>query len=49
LAGHWWLRPVILTIQEAEIRRIPVQGQIGLDSISKKLITKIGLVEWFKV
>jgi hypothetical protein len=26
-AGHWWLTPVILTTQEAEIRRIAVQNQ----------------------
>jgi hypothetical protein len=24
---HWWLTPVILAIQEAEIRRITVQSQ----------------------
>jgi hypothetical protein len=23
-AGHWWLRPVILATQEAEIRRIVI-------------------------
>jgi hypothetical protein len=27
LAGHWWLTPVILATQEAEIRRIVVQSQ----------------------
>jgi hypothetical protein len=26
-AGHWWLTPVILATQEAEIRRISVQSQ----------------------
>jgi hypothetical protein len=26
-AGHWWLTPVILAIQEAEIRRITVLSQ----------------------
>jgi hypothetical protein len=41
LVGGWWLTPVILTTQEAEIRRIAVQ--------IKKKITKIGLVEWLKV
>jgi hypothetical protein len=28
-AGYWWLTPVILTTQEAEIRRIEVQSQPG--------------------
>jgi hypothetical protein len=27
-AWHWWLTPVILAIQEAEIRRIMVQSQL---------------------
>jgi hypothetical protein len=26
-ARHWWLAPVILATQEAEIRRITVQSQ----------------------
>jgi hypothetical protein len=25
---HWWLMPIILAIQEAEIRRIEVQSQL---------------------
>jgi hypothetical protein len=29
LARHWWLTPVILATQEAEIRRIVVQSQPG--------------------
>jgi hypothetical protein len=29
VAGWWWLTPVTLTTQEAEIRRIEVQGQQG--------------------
>jgi hypothetical protein len=28
-AGHWWPTPVILATQEAEIRRIAVQSQLG--------------------
>jgi hypothetical protein len=26
-AGHWWLTPVILDTQEAEIRTVTVQSQ----------------------
>jgi hypothetical protein len=29
IAGHWWLRLIILATQEAEIRRIMVQRQTG--------------------
>jgi hypothetical protein len=29
LARHWWLTPVILATQEAEISRIVVQSQLG--------------------
>jgi hypothetical protein len=47
LARHWWFTPVILTAQEAEIRRITVQsqpGQIVWETLSrkKKNITKKG-------
>jgi hypothetical protein len=45
-----WLMPVILTIQEAEIRRNSVPSlprQIVRETLSqKKPITKKGLVEW---
>jgi hypothetical protein len=39
LARHWWLTPVILAIQEAEIRRIMVQSQprkIVHETLSRK-------------
>jgi hypothetical protein len=49
---HWWLTPVIISTQEAEIRRITVQSQTransSLDPILKKPIEK-RLVEWLKV
>jgi hypothetical protein len=44
-AGRQWLRPVILTTQKAEIRRIMVQsqrGQIVRETLSQKTITKKG-------
>jgi hypothetical protein len=45
--------PVILALQEAEIRRITVRSQPGQivlqDPILKKPFTKKGLVEWLKV
>jgi hypothetical protein len=43
--------PVILATQDAEIRRIVVQGQsrqIALETVSKTHHKK-GLVEWLKV
>jgi hypothetical protein len=52
VAGYWWLTPIILAIQEAEIRRIKVQSQtrqIVQKTLSKKPFTKKGLVKWLKV
>jgi hypothetical protein len=51
LAGCWWLTPVILATQEAEIQRIAIQSQprqIIHKTISKKIYHKKGLVEWLK-
>jgi hypothetical protein len=44
--------PVILAIQEAEIRRIVVlsqSGQIVHKTLSRKYLIQKGLVEWLKV
>jgi hypothetical protein len=44
---HRWLTPIILATQEAEIRRIVVRSQLSKQfPISKKRITKKGMVEW---
>jgi hypothetical protein len=40
-AGHWWLTPVILTTQVAEISRIVVQNQPG-KIVCKTLSHKMG-------
>jgi hypothetical protein len=50
LAGHQWLTPVILATQEAEIKRITVQSQLGEIAHKrpylKTPLTKKELVEW---
>jgi hypothetical protein len=46
-----WLMPIILAIQEAEIRRIAVQsqpGQVVHETLSQKYHHKKGLTEWLK-
>jgi hypothetical protein len=51
-ARHQWLLPVILAIQEAEIRRIEVQSQprkIVWETYLENTHHKKGLVEWLKV
>jgi hypothetical protein len=49
VAGHWWLRHVILVTQEAAIRRIAVQSQswanISRDPISTIPIMRKGLTD----
>jgi hypothetical protein len=43
VAKHWWLTPVILVTQEAEIRRIVVQSQLGQtvhETLSRKTLHK---------
>jgi hypothetical protein len=43
LVGRWWLTPVILATQEAEIRRTVVQSQsrqIVLKTLSQKTLHK---------
>jgi hypothetical protein len=52
MAGHWWLTPIILAIQKAEIRRIAVQSQprqIVPETLSQKNPSQKGLVKWLKV
>jgi hypothetical protein len=44
--------PVILATQEAEIRRIAVQSQLGQivrETLSRKYPSQKGLLEWLKV
>jgi hypothetical protein len=50
--GCRWVTPVILTTQEAEIKRIVVRSQsrqIAHETLSRKTLHKKGLVEWLKV
>jgi hypothetical protein len=51
--GCQWLTPVILVIQEAEIRRITFQIHPGpifsMRPYLEKTLHKKGLVEWLKV
>jgi hypothetical protein len=53
-AKHWWLMPIILAIQEAEIRRIAVQSrprETVHEILSQKYLAqkKKGLVEWLNI
>jgi hypothetical protein len=50
-AGCWWLTPVLLATQKAEIRRITVRSQpiVHETLAQKKNHYKKGLVEWLKL
>jgi hypothetical protein len=51
-AGCWWLTPVILAAQEADIRRIEVRsqpGQVVLETLSQKPHHQEELAVWLKV
>jgi hypothetical protein len=51
-ARSWWLTPVILATQEAEIRKIMVRNQpkqIVRETLSRKYPSQKGLAEWLKV
>jgi hypothetical protein len=50
--GRQWLTTIILATQEAEIRMIMVQSQLGQilrEILSQKNLHRKGLVEWLKV
>jgi hypothetical protein len=47
-AGHWWLMPLIVATQEAEIRRITVQS-LTRQIVHETLSQKRRLVEWLQV
>jgi hypothetical protein len=52
LSWCWWLTPIILATQKAEIRRVMVQSQTGQNNVRpylEKIHYEIGLVEWVKV
>jgi hypothetical protein len=44
-AGHWWFTPLILAIQETEIRR----QRLVWETLSQKYPSQKELVEWLKV
>jgi hypothetical protein len=41
--------PIILAIQEEDIKRIAVQSQIVHETLTQKNLHKKGLVEWLNV
>jgi hypothetical protein len=50
-ARSWWLTPIILATQKAEMRRIKVQSQprqILHEPLCQKYPTQKGLAKWLK-